>query len=55
MLFTSRVPVACNISQYAATSNGQKFLMIEQEREKDPIEAREPLHVLINWTAKLQR
>ncbi len=55
MLFQSNIPVNCSITQYAAGSNGQKFLMVEPDRQKDPLEAREPLHVLINWQAGLRR
>ena len=55
MLFPSNVPVECVRTQYAVGANGQKFLLVESEQTMDPLEAREPLHVVINWQATLRR
>ena len=54
-LFRSGVRVLDNINQYAVDSLGQKFLLIESELAKDPLEARVPLHVVSNWQLLLRR
>jgi eukaryotic-like serine/threonine-protein kinase len=53
MLFQSGVPVNSVLNQYAVGANGQRFLLVE--RAEDPLEAREPLHVVSNWQAALRR
>jgi eukaryotic-like serine/threonine-protein kinase len=53
MLFQSGVPVNPVVTKYAVGANGQRFLLVE--RAKDPLEAREPLHVVTNWQAALRR
>jgi Tol biopolymer transport system component len=55
ILFQSRVRASKIDTQYAVGANGQKFLLIEAEPAKDPLEAREPLHVITNWQAALRR
>ena len=52
-LFRSSVAVRCNISQFAVGGNGRKFLMIEPAYGKELADAREPLHVMINWAPGL--
>jgi Tol biopolymer transport system component len=44
----------CSTSQYAATRNGDKFLMIEPAHTADVPASREPIHILINWTTALR-
>jgi serine/threonine protein kinase len=55
LLFPTRIPVNCSGSQYAASRDGQRFLMVEPDSEKESIESSEPLHVLINWTSSIKR
>jgi predicted Ser/Thr protein kinase len=54
-LFPSSVPLNCVRTQYAVGANGQKFLLVESEQIVDPLEAREPLHVVSSWQATLRR
>jgi hypothetical protein len=51
MLFQTSLTVACSNTQYAADSSGQKFLLPERQQSKEPLEAREPLHIVSDWQA----
>jgi hypothetical protein len=52
-LFPTSIRVVCAVSQYAATRNGDKFLLIEPARPADAPASREPIHIVTNWTAAL--
>lgn len=54
MLFQSIVP-ACSTTQYAVGGNGEKFLVLEPAQKGDAMQAREPIHVVINWQSGLPR
>ena len=49
ILFSTRIPVAANLDQFAVTGDGQRFLVLESIESKA-----KPFTIVLNWPASVK-